>query len=109
MSNVGSFIILRSGEGVTSVADPDLHMGQGGNGHLDPDMRGGGPVSKKHVSALQASVWSKNKGGPGPPGPSPGSATEPPSLKVTVLTFLVTNGKMKLSGESIFCEYAKNL
>ena len=27
-------------------------------------------------SALRASVWSKNKGGPGPPSPSPGSATE---------------------------------
>ena len=25
-----------------------------------------------------------------------------PALKVTVLTFLVKNGKMKLSGESIF-------
>ena len=27
---------------------------------------------------------------------------QPPSLKVTVLTFLVKNGKMKLSGESVF-------
>ena len=27
---------------------------------------------------------------------------QPPSLKVTVLTFLVKNGKMKPSGESIF-------
>ena len=27
---------------------------------------------------------------------------QPPSLKVTVLTFLEKNGKMKLSGESIF-------
>ena len=27
---------------------------------------------------------------------------QPPSLKVTVLTFLVKNGKMKLSAESIF-------
>ena len=34
---------------------------------------------------------------------------QPPSLKVTVLTFLVKNGKMKLSGESIFLEYAKKL
>ena len=32
---------------------------------------------------------------------------QPPSLKVTVLTFLVKNGKLKLSGESIFSEYAK--
>ena len=29
---------------------------------------------------------------------------QPSSLKVTVLTFLVKNGKMKLSGESIFVE-----
>ena len=27
---------------------------------------------------------------------------QPPSLKVTVLTFLVKNGKRKLSGKSIF-------
>ena len=27
---------------------------------------------------------------------------QPPSLKVTALTFLVKNGKMKLSGESVF-------
>ena len=34
---------------------------------------------------------------------------QPPSLKVTVLTFLVKNGKMKLSRESKFCKYAKEL
>ena len=34
---------------------------------------------------------------------------QPPSLKVTVLTFLVKNGKMKLSGESIFSECAKKV
>ena len=28
----------------------------------------------------------------------------PPPLKVTVLSFAVKNGKMKLSGESIFAE-----
>ena len=33
----------------------------------------GGSVSKKIFSALWASVWSKNKGGP--PGPAPASAT----------------------------------
>ena len=38
----------------------------------------GGPVCKKIFSALGASFWSKNKGGPGPPGPSPGSATASP-------------------------------
>ena len=30
-----------------------------------------------------------------------GRGRKPPSLKITVLTFLVKNGKMKLSGESI--------
>ena len=37
-------------------------------GHPEPEMEG---WSQKHVqffSALWASVWSKNKGGPGPPG-----------------------------------------
>ena len=34
---------------------------------------------------------------------------QPPSLKVTVLNVLVKNGSMKLSGESIFSEYAKKL
>ena len=33
----------------------------------------------------------------------------PPSLKVTVLTLLVKNGKMKLSGESVFWQYAIKL
>ena len=32
---------------------------------------------------------------------------EPPSLKVTVLTFLVKNGKIKLFSESIFSDDAK--
>ena len=45
-------------------------------GHPDPQMGGGGAFSKKFLSALQASVWSENKGGLGPPGPSPGSATD---------------------------------
>ena len=47
-----------------------------GGGLLDPEIRGGGGgVLKKIVSSLRASVWSKNKGGLGPLGPSPGSAT----------------------------------
>ena len=55
------------------MGDPDLQIrGRG----ADPDIKGGA-VSKKIFSALWASVWSKNKGGqgPGPLGPSPGSAT----------------------------------
>ena len=64
-----------------TVADPDFQRrgaGGGGGSHLDPQIReGGGRSPKKIFSALQASVWSKNKGGggAGPPGPSPGSAT----------------------------------
>ena len=57
------------------MGDPDLHIRWGRGGHPDPEIRGDGAVSKKIFSALWASVWSKNKGGPGPPGPSPGSAT----------------------------------
>ena len=45
-----------------------------GGGHPDPEIRGG-PASKKMLSALRASFSSKNKGGPSPLGPSPGSAT----------------------------------
>ena len=44
---------------VPALADPDLQIG-------------GGAV----FSALRATVWSKNKGGAGPPGPSSGSATD---------------------------------
>ena len=46
----------------------------GGGGHPDPEIsggEGGGAVSKKIFSALLASFSSKNKGGPGPPGPLP--------------------------------------
>ena len=46
----------------------------------DPDLeirgRGAGSVSKNFFSALWASVWSKNKRGVGPLGPSLGSATD---------------------------------
>ena len=45
------------------------------------------PTMLSILSALQASVAS--------------------SIKVIVVTFLVKNRKMKLSGESIFWEYAK--
>ena len=45
---------------------------------------GGGRSEKNFFSALRASVWSKNKGGP--PGPSPESATVSASPEKT--TFL---------------------
>ena len=49
-----------------AVANPDLQIsggcGGGGGGRRSP---------KKFFSALRASVWSKNKGGGGPPEPLP--------------------------------------
>ena len=57
-------------------------MGGGGAGHPDPEIRGG-PVSKIFFSALRASVWSKIKGVVGPPGPSPGSASEKDDFSVS--------------------------
>ena len=49
----------------TKVCERGRIRGQGEGGHPDPEIRGGG-------LALRASVWSKNKGDPGP---FPGSAT----------------------------------
>ena len=60
-----------------TVPVPDLEIrGRGvGGGPPDPEISGGGGgVLQKFFSALWVSVWSKNKGGPGPP--SPESATE---------------------------------
>lgn len=39
------------------MPDPDLEMGEGGEGHPDPEMRGEGR------SGLRASFWSRNKVG----------------------------------------------
>ena len=64
------------------MPDPDLKMGGGGGGRGEgggggrEGGRGGvGKSSKKPFSALRASVWSKNKGGPKPPPRALGSAT----------------------------------
>ena len=60
-------------------------------GHPDPEIRGeGGWSPKKYFSALQASVWSKNKEGgwgePGSPGTSPRSTT---AIERGVLNFAI--------------------
>ena len=53
------------------MADPDLEI----RGAVIQTLGGGGGLPKNFFSALRASVWSRNKGVPGPPGPSLGSAT----------------------------------
>ena len=50
-------------------------MGGGGEGRYPDSEIRGGPGLKKIFLALWASFWSKNKGGAGPLGLSPGSAT----------------------------------
>ena len=54
------------------------------NSRITEGGEGGGRSEKNFFSALRASVWSKNKGGP--PGPSPESATVSASPEKT--TFL---------------------
>ena len=67
----------------------DKGRGGGIGGHPDPEMRvGGGAVSKKIFSALRASFWSKNKGGPGQPSSSPGPATVKQVTRYTNKSFL---------------------
>ena len=58
-----------------TVPDPHLEI-RGARSSRPLDKGGEGvAVSKKKISVLRASVWSKNKGGTGPLGPSPVSAT----------------------------------
>ena len=47
-----------------AVADSGLQVIGGGGGHPEPEIRRGPGLQKKFL-ALQASVWSKNKGGKG--------------------------------------------
>ena len=56
------------------MADPDLQIR--GGGHPDPEIKGGTRSPQKFFPALRASFFSKIRGGAGPPGPSPGSATD---------------------------------
>ena len=56
------------------VPDPDLEIRWGGD-CLSRPLDKGGWSPPQIFSALRASLWSKNKGEPGLPGRSPGSAT----------------------------------
>ena len=44
------------------ITEADPGKRRGGSGHPAPEVRGG-PVSKNCFLALQASIWSTNKGG----------------------------------------------
>ena len=72
---------------------PNLEI-RGRPSHPDPYIRedGGKGWPPQIFSALQALVWSKNKGGPGPPGPSSGSTTavEEPFQVIYRTLFLTT-------------------
>ena len=73
-------ILVFTSKTLADISRPSDKDG-GGNGHPDPEIRGG-PAPPKFFSALRASFWSKNKWGgggggkPGPSVPSPGSATD---------------------------------
>ena len=72
------------------MPDPDLEVG--GEGRSSSLLESGGGGSPKFFSALWASVWSKNKGGLGPPGPSPGSATAAVHLTFLLYSFPRVHG-----------------
>ena len=69
---------LRSKQQKCTLQRRIQERGGGGSRHPAPEVRGG-PLSKNCFLALQASIWSTNKGGGGAglPGPSPGSAFRP--------------------------------
>ena len=77
------------------MTDPDFEIsgegrGRGGGGEGGD---GGGGLQKNFFFALWASVWSKNKVGPGPPGPSPGFAT----VKFPVVDLRCHRGEKSIS------------
>ena len=67
------------------MPDPDLEKREGGVG---------GRSKKKCLSALWASVWSKDKEEGGPPGPSPGFATVYHRASRAFLRLLEKEGKI---------------
>ena len=59
-----------------AVPDPDLEMRGGGGGPVIQTLRKGGPgLEKKFFRHFGPHFGGKIRGDPGPPGPSPGSAT----------------------------------
>ena len=64
--------------GLTAVANPDLQIRGGGGGHPDPYIRGRA-VLVFFFALSGLSLVQKKRGGPGPPGPVPGSASELPT------------------------------
>ena len=56
------------------MPDPDLEMG-GGGGHLVSSIKGRAGLLKTIFRPFGPQFGPKIRGGPGPPGPSPGSAT----------------------------------
>ena len=58
-----------------SVADPDLQI-RGRPGHPDPEITGEGRGVKKEFFRPFGPQFGLKIGGAGPPGPTPGSATE---------------------------------
>ena len=67
------------------MADPDLQIR--GGGHPDPEIKAG--VSQKNFQPFGPQFGLKIRGGPAPPGPSPGSATEKSDHFCKVTTALV--------------------
>ena len=57
------------------MPDPDLEIREGGS-HPGPEIRGGVVISQNIFSPFRPQFGLQNKGGPGPPDPSPGSSTE---------------------------------
>ena len=54
-----------------TVLDPDLEIRRGGWAVIQPLHKGGAVPPPIFFSAVKASVWFKNKGGPWPPAPPP--------------------------------------
>ena len=75
--------------GGSRPSDKGGRGGRGG-GHPDPEIKAGGAgVSKKNFQPFGPQFGLKIRGGPAPPGPSPGSATEKSDHFCKVTTALV--------------------